>query len=214
MRKLLLAAALLAASTFGANAADLMVSAPQMAPMAPASGGMSIYAQLLGGVALSGDLEVFDDGDLAYTDTFDPGWAVAGTVGVVVMDGLSAELDVLHTSRGDPTDPDDGLETTSFMGDLKYTAALNEMFSLYGAAGVGLIRIHEIEDADVPGEYFYSGFGYQLIVGASAQVTDNVALVGEFRHQDTFGAIDDEDFDDYSGQAGVNVFLAGLKVSF
>jgi opacity protein-like surface antigen len=213
MRKLLLSSAFAAASAFGAHAADLMISEPA-APMAPAPSGMSIYAQLLGGVALAGDFDVYDGDTLDYTDSFDPGWAVAGTIGVVVMDGLSAELDVLHTDRGDPTDEDDSLDTTSFMGNLKYTVALNEMFSLYGAAGLGWIRIHEVEDDDYPGDFYYSGFGYQLILGASAQVTDNISLVGEFRHQDTFGPIDDEDFEGYSGQAGVNVFLAGLKVSF
>src|SRR5262245_16313836 len=124
--------AILTLST-AASAADLVISEPD--PVMVESYGPSIYVQLLGGVVAGGDLGIpeatppFDHWDI------DPGYALAGTIGVVVMDGLSVEADVLYTKRMYSEDPvyiveDDYWTSTSVMGNLKYTLNVTEGIDL------------------------------------------------------------------------------------
>jgi hypothetical protein len=181
----------------------------------------SVYFQVLGGVALETEVIPTDTSDLPQdlpTQPIDHGWAVAGTVGVVIIEGLSVEADVLHTRRVTP-DEAGGIATTSLMANVKGTAHLNDMFSLYAAVGVGLVHVtlsdlvNNPPDPDVRA----LGFGYQLIAGAAANVTENVALVGEARFQDTFGdgaAIYDPEDANTSLRIPTVALLAGVRVGF
>ena len=162
---------------------------------------------MLGGVALPGEVQYYDDGD--PQDAYDTlaGYAVAGTLGVVVMDGLSVEADAFYSRREEDNVDLYIYETASLMANVKGTVALNDTFSVYGAAGVGMIWA--VNDA-----FEYSGLGYQLIAGVSAKFTDNVSGVLEARYQDGFSPLVDSN-DDASGfSVPVAAVLAGVKFSF
>ncbi len=54
-------------------------------------------------------------------------------------------------------------------------------------------------------------WGYQLKAGVSAQVAQNIAVIGEVRYNNTFDTIDG----DADGiQTGTTAVLAGLRFSF
>ena len=207
MRKILLAAALVAAGTFGAHAADLMV-APEEPMMAPMVSSTSIYVQLLGGVAAGLDSKFYENDVLDEEYSMDAGAALAATLGVMVMDNVAIEGDLLWTDRAF-TDNADDISSISAMINAKAFLPINEMFTVYGAAGVGFIKY-----AINPNDGNYSGFGYQLIAGASAQVADNIAVVGEARYQSTFSAAESDDNDGWSLEAPTLSLLAGVKIDF
>lgn len=166
----------------------------------------SVYFQLLGGVALPGSYTY------SFGDEYDlePGYAVAASVGVVVIDGLSVELDLFHASRTLSVNDDMHIDTTSLMANLKYTAHLNEMFGIYIAGGLGIVAADEVEPGEVDDG---SAFGYQVILGASANLTDNFALLAEVRHQNTFAGVELSD-SGISIDVPTTAVLVGGKVSF
>lgn len=196
------------------HAADLMVSPPPTAPMAMASP-TNIYVLLYGGLAAGGTMNWYDGGDPdGYLD-LDHGWAFGGALGVQTpIDGVSIEGDLFHTYRGEVADDDDvdgpseSASTTSLMANLKYTAHLNDMFDLYGGAGIGGIYLSYDDEGDL---YTGWGLGYQVMVGVSAQVADHFSVFGELRYQSTFNPIDVGD--GYSIDAPVAAALVGLKIS-
>lgn len=200
-----LAAALLAATAVPTFAADLIVDAAA-APMVDTGFLNSRYFQVLGGAALPGSYE-YDDG-LDYD--LDAGYALAGTVGVVVLDGVSVELDVFHANRVLPDYDYYSVATTSLMANVKYTAALNDMFSLYAAVGAGVIHVSE-QDDNAGETYTGNGFGYQLIGGVAAEIADGISLLGEVRYQNSFSDIGVQNW-------GITVptasALVGLKFEF
>ena len=172
----------------------------------------SIYVQLLGGAALGNTVTYndFPSGAPLEPDATKLGYAIAGTVGVVLMHGFSVEADVLNTHR----DQDGGTsayQSTSLMGNLKYTLPVNNVFGLYAAAGLGYVWYGVTDPTG--GDNPTSGAGYQFIAGATAKVTRNISLVGEVRYQDTFKAnylplaIVDE-------RAPTTAVLGGVKVGF
>lgn len=190
MKKIALAAAALLATVASAQAAD-----------------PGFYVQFLGGASLPGVLEYDRDGEF----DMDAGRALSGAVGYTVMDGLSLELDVLHSART-MSKYDYDVATTSLMGNVKYTVSLNDTFSVYGAVGVGYIFTEETDnfiDVDYDGD----GFGYQLIAGVGAAVTETVTVIGEYRHQNTFDGSYSSDYDD-SISVPTNALLVGVKIGF
>ena len=151
---------------------------------------------------------------------FDAGWALGATVGIETpIDGVSVEVDVLRTwadaaGEGDPA-PDVSLISTSLMANAVYSIDLNDMFSLYGGAGLGIIAL-ELEadgDAIVSG----SGAGYQVFAGIQAAVAENVALTLEGRYQ---SSIDDIEMTVEELPVGIDMefnrtsILAGVLFSF
>ena len=204
----MIAGGLVLASAVGVQAADLIIDeAP--APMDTSLVNSSIYVQLLGGVTLEGDVDFYYDDGYYFngTETFDAGFAVAGTIGVVVMDGLSVEADAMYTSRDNDYD---SFTSASLMGNLKYTVPLNDMFSIYGAAGLGVIG-YTLETKDT---YNYGGLGYQLIAGVGAKLTDNITAIAEYRYQNTFDVAPWSEDDYYGIQAPTGTVLVGVKLAF
>lgn len=195
------------------HAADLMVSTPPpAAPMAPASP-MNVYAMLYGGVAFGGAIDWYNpDGSFEDEYTIDPGWAIGGTIGVETpIDGVSIEGDIFHTYREYNDYPTYNLSTTSLMANLKYTAHLSSTFDVYMGAGLGGIMLSYDDDGDI---YEGWGLGYQAMVGASMNVTDNVSIFGELRYQNSFSPIPvSGPYDDYQLQAPVAAALVGIKLS-
>ncbi|WP_421759344.1 outer membrane protein [Devosia sp.] len=210
MRKFAIAGGLVLAGAMSAHAADLIVD-DAAAPMDTSLVNSSIYVQLLGGAVLSGDVDFYyDDDQYLGTSAFEAGYAIAGTVGVVVMDGLSVEADAMYTKRDYESSSDYNVSSASIMGNLKYTVPLNDMFSVYGAAGLGFIG-YQFPDSTPDS---YGGLGYQLIAGVGAKLTDNITAIAEYRYQNTFDLAPDSDDYDYGIQAPTSTVLVGVKLGF
>ena len=210
MRSMLLASAVVLAGAVGAQAADLLV---EEAPVAPDTSFVNsgIYFQLLGGVVQDLPVNYFEDGsDDGDADT-DFGYSFAATAGVVVVDGLSLEADVLYSARDYAYDDQDTYSTLSLMANAKYTLHLNDTFSVYGAVGLGYVWGNEDWSS---GSADYGSFGYQVIAGAGVKLTDNITAVAEYRFQDTFDKNNDLNDDYYGLSIPVSTVLAGLKFSF
>jgi opacity protein-like surface antigen len=170
----------------------------------------SFYALLYGGVAFP-STAVWTNDDEEYD--LSHGYALGGAIGVGIVEGLSVELDVFHTgNRHDIDDPDYVLSTLSVMGNIKGTLPLNEVFDVYGGAGVGGIHLRYDYGGDI---YTGWGAGYQFMIGASFNVTENIAIFGELRHQNSFSAIDvvDQDDDERTLSVPTNAALVGIKLS-
>lgn len=210
MRSILLGAAVVLAGAVGAQAADLIIDeAPVAADTSFVNSG--IYFQLLGGVVQDLPVNYFEDGsDDGDADT-DFGYSFAATAGVVVVDGLSLEADVLYSARDYAYDDEDTYSTLSLMANAKYTVQLSDSFSVYGAVGLGYVWGNETWSS---GEDDYGSFGYQVIAGAGLKLTDNITAVAEYRFQDTFDKNNDLNDDYYGLSIPVSTVLAGLKFSF
>lgn len=194
-------------------AADLIIMpedpAPDMSML-----NSQIYVQLMGGVALPHDVTFYLGTAVDAVDPTVLGYSFAGALGVVIHDGLSVEADVLHTFRNEEAAGDDTYATTSLMVNAKYTAHLTDMFSVYGAVGVGHIWLTNFDGPPVSQTFELSGFGYQLIAGAAAQVTDNMAVVGEYRYQDTFSPYDIGGPGDPNMTVPTSSIMGGVKFGF
>lgn len=205
-------AAGVAACAFASSAlaADLIVD-KAVDYATPAANGL--YIELLGGAAFPGTYE-YDGPDDPYDIPL--GGALAGVIGFDTgLGGLSVEGDVFISQR----DYEDGLYTLTTgtaMAALKYTVDLDETFSLYGAAGLGGFYLRD-EDADDGDLYIDSwGLGYLLKAGVTAQVADNVSLVGELRYANSFSPVEyvDSDSETNTGHIGVGAALVGVKLDF
>ena len=129
----------------------------------------------------------------------------------MVLDGLSLEADLLHTRRDYANADDLTFSTVSLMANVKYTIALNDTFSVYGAVGLGHVWG---EEAWTGNSNEYGSFGYQLIAGVGAKLTDNISAVAEYRFQDTFDKSNYQGSGDYGLSIPASTVLAGLKLSF
>lgn len=209
-------ALLVGASALTMTTCAMAADVPEpMAPIveAPAAD-PSIYVQLLGGGIAALDAHYYEGGVLINTYATEPGFAVAATLGVVVMDGLSLEADVMYSKRSyaDPY-PDDTTESLSFMGNVKYTIPVSDQFAIYGAVGLGHITFGEYATSVDRTDYF-PGLGYQLILGAAMDLTENAALVAEVRYQDTFSPLGWVEDDFQSMDVPKLSLLAGVKLGF
>jgi len=210
MRSILLASAVVLAGAVAAQAADLLVEeAPVAADTSFVNSG--IYFQLLGGFVQDLDITYYSNGEVSSEYDTDFGYSFAATAGVVVVEGLSIEADVLYTTRDYAHNDTDSYSTLSLMANAKYTVALNDTFSVYG--GVGLGYIWGIDDW-ASGSETYEGFGYQVIAGVGAKLTDNITAVAEYRFQDTLDKSNYQGSGDYGLSIPVSTVLAGLKLSF
>ena len=189
MKRFILTAAAVVAMCSTAAAADLLVTEVPAEVPAPEASSINGYVQLMGGWTMPNTLSDFHEGENAYD--FDAGWALGATFGIETpFDGVSVEVDVLRTVVGygdEDGEDDDELNSTSFMANAVYSVDLNDMFSLYGGAGVGIIALEAVdEEFDASG----SGAGYQVFAGIQAAVAENVALTLEGRYQSSIDDIE------------------------
>jgi len=182
-------------------------------PITPATqSSPQIYIEALGGASLPGKLEFFHPAPNGVGE-LEVGAAFAGVVGLATgIDGLAAEFDVFYTGRDYTMLPPnlDGTTTmTTIMADLKYTVDLTDTFSLYGAAGVGVLRL---QDSDSTGP-FTDGWktGYVLKVGAATAIADNLSLVGELRYMNSFEYFEAISPTDDRSRAATSAALIGLR---
>lgn len=213
MRHLILTLATAVAMCGTAAAADLTVA--EVPAEAPATSSISGYLQLMGGWVIPNALTDYDVEE--YTYDFDAGWALGATLGIdTPIDGVSLEIDVLRTMAGygdAEGEDDDELNSTSLMANVVYSFDLNDVYSLYGGAGLGLIGLDYVS----PGGENASGRGaaYQVFAGVQAAVAENVALTFEARYQSTFDNVVMEwSGDDYQQEFNRTSILAGVLFSF
>ena len=205
MKKLAIVSAIILSASLPAAAADLIVEDPAIADPLVLSG---FYANVLGGVALGGIVDHNFDGGGDHDHDLEGGMSFSAAVGYQFDNGLGVEVDLFHTSR-DEDGYDYGLATTSLMAGVRYTVDLTDMISVYGGVGVGGIWTNDLIYEDKT-----TGLGYQLKAGVEVAVTENLALVGEYRYQDAFADMPGEEYADFANRAPVHAVMAGLKLSF
>lgn len=187
MKKLLLSTAVILCGAMlagHATAADLIVDEP--AVEAATAGISGFYFEIYGGATLEGSSSY---GTTDYD--MDAGAAYGASFGMMSpVPGLAFELDVMKSGGNYDGDDVYDIQNLSVMVDAEYSVPLNDMFEVYGAAGVGFI--YGVYAQEVYDDYYSgTGLGYQLAVGARAHVTDGVSVFGELKYQNTFSAIDD-----------------------
>lgn len=160
------------------------------------------YAEVYGGATLGTDTTYngFDYG-------MDPTWAAGAAFGVDMGNGFSLGIDLMKTGDATYSGQSESLSTFSVMAEGEYALALNDTFAVYGSLGLGAINVAL---TDGPTEDGW-GLGYSAALGVRANVTENLALFGEFKHQDTFDTV--ELFGDDVG-APTNTALVGVRLSF
>jgi len=160
------------------------------------------YAEVYGGASVGTDTS-YNGIDYAM----DPTWTAGAAFGVDMGNGFSLGVDLMKTGDANYNGHDETLTTFSVMAEGEYALALNDTFSVYGSLGLGAINVAVTgmgtEDA--------WGAGYSAAVGVRANLTDSMALFGEFKHQDTFDTV--ELFGADVG-APTNTALVGLRLSF
>ena len=189
----------------GVSAADLIAD-PRIAIAEPAADQGSFYLEIYGGGHFAGESTF---GPSTYDMDAGPSFgAAAGMLSPVA--GLAFELDAMWTSSAYSDFPGYTNQTVSLMVNADYTIALNDAFDVYGAVGLGGVQITWTP----PGGTGSSGWGagYQLAAGARAHVTDNVALFGELKYQDTFGLVGIDNGGDL--QRPMLSALSGLRFEF
>jgi opacity protein-like surface antigen len=191
-----------------AAAADLMVDTPAASPMT-STGWNQFYIEVYGGLTLEGAVSVF-----GVDEDINSGTAFGASVGMMSpIEGLSFELDVMKAGGGEYVDYSQEFQTTySLMVDAEYAVPVGDMFEIYGAAGVGVIKsVYTGYGLD----YDAVGAGYQVALGARAKVTEGLAIFGEVKYQNSFEPIDISDGStSYPDQyPNVNA-LVGLRLSF
>lgn len=161
------------------------------------------YAEVYGGAALGTDS--------TYSGTsydMDATWAAGAAFGVDMGNGFSLGVDVMKTGDANYTGYDASLSTFSVMAEGEYALALNDTFAVYGSLGLGAINV-AYAGSDTDDAW---GAGYSAAVGVRANVTENMALFGELKHQDTFSAV--ELFGNDEVSAPTNTALVGVRLSF
>jgi len=159
------------------------------------------YAEVYGGATLGTDTTYNGS---AYG--MDPTWAAGAAFGVDMGNGFSLGIDVMKTGDADYQTAPATLSTFSVMAEGEYALALNDTFAVYGSLGLGAINVAVNGDDDA------WGAGYSAAVGVRANVTENMALFGEFKHQDTFDTVELFGNDDVG--APTNTALVGVRLSF
>jgi opacity protein-like surface antigen len=202
-----------------AAAADLLVTDVPAEVAAPEASSINGYVQLMGGWTMPNSLSLSAEG-VGESIDFDAGWALGGTLGVETpIDGVSVEVDVLRTWADAAVEGEGAgsLISTSLMANAVYSIDLNDMFSLYGGAGLGIIAL-ELDADEVSTGISGSGAGYQVFAGIQAAVADNVALTLEGRYQ---SSIDDIEMtvegpgpDSIDAEFNRTSILAGVLFSF
>ena len=212
MTKLVLSLGFSLLALSSAQGADLVPLVEPTVVMDTSLVSSPLYIQLLGGATLGLDATFRNGGVLNVADPTQAGYALAGTIGINVVNGLSVEADVMRTFRNEVAAGQDTYGTMSLMGNVKYTVGVTDAFSIYGAVGAGYIWVDNFDGPPVNFQYNFGGVGYQLIAGAGYDFTDNLTGLAEVRYQDSFS-----DYD-LMGNATLDLptvtILGGLKLSF
>jgi len=223
MKRFILTAAAVVAMCSTAAAADLLVTeVPAEAP-APEASSINGYVQLMGGWTMPNTMDYSAEipQQIDGTYDFDAGWALGATLGIETpIDGVSVEVDILRTWADAADEGELGagsLISTSLMANAVYSVDLNDMFSLYGGAGLGIIALEAVGDEESLGiDASGSGAGYQVFAGIQAAVAENVALTFEGRYQSSIDNVEMDAEIEGSFQQEFNrtSILAGVLFSF
>jgi opacity protein-like surface antigen len=186
MTKLLLSTAIVLSGAMlagHATAADLIVDEPAMA--AATAGISGFYFEIYGGATLEGN-STYNGSDY----DMDAAAAFGASFGMMTpVPGLAVELDVMKSGGNYSGSYDYGVENYSLMINGEYSVPVNDMFEVYGAVGVGVIKT-VYDSVDYDDYYSGTGAGYQVAIGARAHITDGMSLFGELKYQNSFSEID------------------------
>lgn len=208
-------------------AADLIVD-EAVEPAATSEPG-DWYVSLFAGGVWTNDVDTDYNGGTDYSVSFDPGYTLGIAVGTHVFENLRGEVELSFGRVEASSVSEDGfpeinaqgpLSTTYLLGNLWYELDTGSGFTPYLGGGIGA----GYATGDVTfgaASYGYGpggiGFAYQLGVGVTVDVADNIALDVGYRYK----SILDIDFEDNDGggvyeggDVNSHVVQAGLKFSF
>ncbi len=166
----------------------------------------AFYAEVYGG-AQFGSQSSYSDGIDNLDFDMDPGTSFGAAFGMTTpVPGLAVEFDIMRTESVYTDFTDATISTLSFMGNLEYAIPITDGVDLYGAVGLGVQQLHY--------DYLITAVGwgaaYQAAAGGRVDVTENVAVFGEYKFQNTFELVDTGT---YSYGMPTHSLLAGLRVS-
>lgn len=155
---------------------------------------------------MPGQVEHYYGGVYDHSDDLGAGLIGSATFGYAFDNGFAVEVDGVYLYRHELLD-EDYITTFGAFANAKYSLAVTDAVSLYGALGLGILTSED----EIIGNIF-TGLGYQVKLGAEFAATENLAVVGEYRLLGTlgpaFGPFDEgHSFTSHS-------FLTGVKVSF
>jgi opacity protein-like surface antigen len=214
-----------------AFAADLVSDPPMDAPRTNivSDPGWGLYVQGYGGIITQSfalGTDNFDEGGGEIfreptSDWLNMGPAFGASIGVTTpIDGLSVGIDVMHTHSDFTVEPGGTLDTLSIMGTLEGAYHLSPQFDIYVSGGLGAMQFHyrnTVEDEDAT-----SGFApaYQVAVGARANLTENLSIFVEAKHQDIISGTDIAAIGEETAtnstitQRATNAILVGARFGF
>lgn len=120
--------------------------------------------------------------------------------------GVSVDLDYMHSSAN-YTALGTSLDSQTLMLDAQYTLDLNMGIKPYAAAGLGGVNVtYKSSDGG-------NALAYQLKLGASGPLNDQVSWFGEYRYQQALGDVN-VGSPSYPVEYASHSILGGLKLSF
>ena len=187
-------------SAASASAADLIIEDTYVSESSTSFTGF--YLEVCGGVTLEAD-STYDAGSYPM----DMGPAVGVALGMQTpVEGLAVELDLMYAGA-DYTGYDYGVYDVALMANAVYTVPLNDMFELYGQAGVGIVNV--TYDSDYSG----LGAGFNVAVGGRVEIIQGLKAFTEFKYTSTFSDVDVDDGNDAIGYP-LGTVLVGLRMEF
>jgi len=213
MKCLLLTSLAVLGTAFGAHAADLLV--PEEAASTTGSS-FNGYIQVMGGISKKNedglDWWSFSNVPMAQGTAFGVALGMETPV-----EGVSVEIDTLRSGATYAGFPN-YVNATTVMGNVDYSAILNNSLSFYGGLGAGVVMLN-YDKADDNSDSNGNGLGWQAFAGAELAIADHLSLTLEVRHQQAFEKIEVIEDTPYVGspydiEYARTVMLAGVLVSF
>ncbi len=211
MKCLLLISLAVLGTAFGAHAADFLVQEEAASATGSSFNG---YIQVVGGISKENESGL--DWDYIANVPMDQGTAFGVALGMETpVDGVSVEIDALRSGATYAGFPN-YLNATTVMGNVDYSAILNDSLSFYGGLGAGVVRLNYDNGDNISPDSNGNGLGWQAFAGAELAVADHLSLTLEVRHQQAFETIEvtPDVGSAYDIEYARTVMLAGVLVSF
>lgn len=201
MNKFAAAAAIALVGAFSAasaSAADLIIEDSYVSESSTSFTGF--YLEVYGGATLPGNSTYFG---VDYEMHLGP--AIGLALGMETpIEGLAVEIDAMYAG-GEYDCCDYGVYNMSLMANAVYSVPLNDMFELYGQAGLGVVSLTYADDLSG------IGAGFNVAAGARVELAEGLKAFSELKYTNTFGEVDADG--DEVGFGTLNA-LVGLRFEF
>lgn len=161
-------------------------------------------------VAVAGGVEFLPTTDHSFPDIavlqqydFKTGYAIQGTVGAYLPHNFRGELELTYrdsktedTVQGNTNTPPipgggGGISSTTVMANILYAVPVTERIDIFAGGGIGVAFV-DFNVISAPTNFVLgrgndTRFAYQLIVGASVDVTERAAVFAKYSYLGTAG---------------------------